>query len=192
MAAMSLVSGTSLGYPYRSRRVVGHIRTYNWPPWQLNFWIFVMLLASSSIVGVFSIFIQMQSQLDLPVPWYFPYYITVGCLAILFIGGLFWLIANRRLLPAFVMIGAFMLFVMWLVGLVVVSTQLWGPNGSVQNNCNLFVFGQNPTGRTAETLAWMQQKNICQSWHLVFSMALIGAIFLVWVMIMAYQVFANS
>lgn len=94
---------------------------------------------------------------------YFPYYITVGALTILYICGIFWLIANRRLLPAIVMIGAFMIFVMWLVGLVVVSMQLWGPNGSVQSNCNLSVFNQNPTGKTLETLAWLQQRNICES-----------------------------
>lgn len=93
---------------------------------------------------------------------YFPYFITVGCIAILFMGFIFWLIANRRLLPAIVMIGAFLLFVLWLVGLVVVSVQLWGPNGSIQSTCNLQVFNWNPTGPTIETLAWLQQKNICK------------------------------
>ena len=93
---------------------------------------------------------------------YFPYYITVGSLTILYICGMFWLISNRRLLPAIVMIGAFIILVLWLVGLVVVSMQLWGPNGSVQSNCNLSVFNQNPTGTTLETLAWLQQRNICE------------------------------
>ncbi|KAK2593653.1 hypothetical protein QQS21_008657 [Conoideocrella luteorostrata] len=189
MAASSTLSSGSI---VRQRRAVSHIRTYNWPPLQLNFWIFVMLLASASIVGVFSTFIQIQEQLDLPVPWYFPYFITVGSLSIAFIGGIFWLIANRRLLPAIVMLGALILFVMWLVGLVVVSVQLWGPNGSIQSTCNLQVFNRNPHGQSQETLAWLQQRNICQSWHLVFAMSLTGIIFLVWVMIMAYQVFVNS
>lgn len=67
MAVTSTLSGTSLGY---NRRVVSHVRTYNWPPLQLNLWIFVMLLASSSIVGVFSVFAQMQVQLNLQIPWY--------------------------------------------------------------------------------------------------------------------------
>jgi predicted histidine transporter YuiF (NhaC family) len=67
MAATSTLSGTSYVY---SRRVVSHVRTYNWPPLQLNFWIFVMLLASSSIMGVFGYFITIQTQLLLPVPWY--------------------------------------------------------------------------------------------------------------------------
>lgn len=66
MAATSTLSGTSYVY---SRRVVSHVRTYNWPPLQLNFWIFVMLLASSSIMGVFGYFITIQTQLLLPVPW---------------------------------------------------------------------------------------------------------------------------
>ncbi|KAG8409864.1 hypothetical protein J3458_018946 [Metarhizium acridum] len=107
-------------------------------------------------------------------------------------GFIFWLIATRRLLPAIVMIGAFMLFVLWLVGLVIVSVQLWGPSGSIQSTCNLQVFNRSPHGLTQETLAWMQQKNICQCWHFVFAMSLTGIIFLVWVMIMAYQVFVNS
>ncbi|KEY73835.1 hypothetical protein S40285_04693 [Stachybotrys chlorohalonatus IBT 40285] len=187
MAATSTLSGTSYVY---SRRVVSHVRTYNWPPLQLNFWIFVMLLASSSIMGVFGYFITIQTQLLLPVPWYFPYFITVGGLTILFIAGLFWLIYNRRLLPAIVMIGAFMLFVLWLVGLIIVSIQLWGPNGSVQSNCNLVVFDINPTGSSERTMAWLMQRS--QSWHLVFAMALTGIIFLFWIMIMAYQVFADS
>lgn len=90
------------------------------------------------------------------------------------------------------MIGAFVLFVLWLVGLVVVSLELWGPNGSIQGTCDLNVFSQDPKGRTQETLAWLEQKMICQCWDLAFAMALTGAIFLFWVMIMAYQVFARS
>ncbi|GFP54686.1 hypothetical protein ACSS6W_002530 [Trichoderma asperelloides] len=186
----SMLSGTSV--VYERKVVTTHIRTYNWPPLQLNFWIFIMLLCSSTIIGVFGNFIQIQNQLELPIPWYFPYYITVGAIAILFIFGIFWLIAQRRLLPAIVMIGAFMLFVMWLVGLVVVSLELWGPNGSIQGTCNLNIFSQDPKGRTQETLAWLEQKMICQCWDLIFAMALTGAIFLFWVMIMAYQVFARS
>ncbi|KJZ69813.1 hypothetical protein HIM_10792 [Hirsutella minnesotensis 3608] len=191
MGAASMLSGNS-SLTYNRRVVVSHIRTYNWPPWQLNLWIFVMLLASTSIVGVFATFVQMQTQLALPVPWYFPYYITVGCLVIVYIAGIFWLIAARRLLPAIVMMGAFILFILWLVGLVVVSIQLWGPYNSVQNNCSIYVFSQNPSGKTVETLAWLQQRNICQSWQLVFAMGLTGAVFLLWVMVMAYQVFVNS
>ncbi|KYK54866.1 hypothetical protein DCS_06827 [Drechmeria coniospora] len=186
----SVESSSSLGY--NSQLVVDPLRTYKWPPWQLNFWIFAMLLASTSIMAVFSLFVQMQYRLLLPVPWYFPYCIVVSIVAIAFLVCIFCLIAHRRLLPAIVMSGAFVLFVLWMVGLVAVSMQLWGPNGSVHGNCSLQVFNRSPTGMSQDTLAWMQQKNICQSWYLVFFMSLAGAMSLVWVMVMAYQVYTSS
>lgn len=168
-----------------------------------------------------------------PARRYFPYYITVACLVILFIGLLLWLVFQRRLLPAIVMIGAFILFILWFVGLVVVSIQLWGPDGSVSSTCNLAVFNRSPTGQSLDTLAWLEQRSICafslsfsrprfflvvmsipflgfevkfcdrmnanardrdvgQAWQAVFSFALVGAIFLLWIMVMAYQVFASS
>jgi hypothetical protein len=140
---------------------------------------------------------------------YFPYFITVGSLSILFILGIFWLIGQRRLLPAIVMVGGFMFFILWLVGLVVVAIQLFGPDGSIQSVCDVQVFGRNPKGTSEATMAWLQQRNICtsflfysvrdftltdagQSWQLVFAMALTGTVFFIWVMIMAYQVFVNS
>jgi hypothetical protein len=139
---------------------------------------------------------------------YFPYFITVAALSILFIVGIFWLISQRRLLPAIVMVGGFMFFVLWLTGLVVVAMQLFGPDGSIQSVCDVQVFGRDPKGTSVATMAWLQQRNICtfpstassptannsigQSWQLVFAMALIGTLFFVWVMIMAYQVFVNS
>lgn len=64
----SMLSGTSV--VYERKVVTTHIRTYNWPPLQLNFWIFIMLLCSCTIIGVFGNFIQIQNQLELPIPWY--------------------------------------------------------------------------------------------------------------------------
>ncbi|KAH8904700.1 hypothetical protein BR93DRAFT_829956 [Coniochaeta sp. PMI_546] len=173
-------------------RRVGHVHRYHWPALQLNIWMLIMLIAASTIIGVFATFIQVQQQLLLAVPWYFSYYIVVGSLTIAFVLLLLWLIYQRRLLPSIVMIGGFILFVLWLVGLIVVSVQLWGPSGSVSSSCNLAVFSQSPKGQTLETLAWMEQRNICQSWQAVFSFGLVGAIFLLWIMIMAYQVFADD
>lgn len=93
---------------------------------------------------------------------YFPYYITVASLTIVFILGLFWLIAQRRLLPAIVMIGAFILFVLWLTGLIIVAVELFGPSGSISSNCDMEVFSRSPKGQTIEVLAYLQQKNICK------------------------------
>jgi hypothetical protein len=89
------------------------------------------------------------------------------------------------------MVGGFILWVCWLVGLIAVSIELWGPTGSVSSQCNLNVFNQNPTGQTLQTLAWLEQKSICQSWQAVFALGLVGAIFLLWLMVMAYQVFTG-
>lgn len=94
---------------------------------------------------------------------YFTYFMTVSSLTILFLLWLYWLIAHRRLLPAIVMIGAFMLFALWLTGLIVVGIDLFGPSGSVTGACNLAVFNKNPQGQTIEVLAYLQQKNICES-----------------------------
>ena len=125
---------------------------------------------------------------------YFPYYITVAALAVTFVLVLLFLIFQRRLLPSIVMIGGFILFVLWMVGLIVISVQLWGPTGSVSSNCNLFVFGAQPQpmGQNLQTLAWLQQRSICQSWQAVFAFGLVGAIFLLWIMVIAYKVFAGD
>jgi hypothetical protein len=64
--AVSTMSSSRYG---SGSRVTSRIRTYNWPPLQLNFWIFVMLLASTTILGVFGGFIRTQYQLELGIPW---------------------------------------------------------------------------------------------------------------------------
>lgn len=184
----STVTDDSAVYERRVERV----HKYHWPAIQLNIWMLFMLVASSAILGIFASFIQIQEQLRLGVPWYFPYYITVCALVMAFILLLLWLIFQRRLLPSIVMIGGFILFVLWLVGLIVVSVELWGPSGSVSVNCDAAVFDRNPTGQTLQTLAWLEQRSICQSWQAVFSLGLVGAIFLLWIMVIAYQVFADN
>ncbi|KAL1842273.1 hypothetical protein VTJ49DRAFT_5658 [Mycothermus thermophilus] len=187
----STVTSGSLVY---ERRVVERIHKYHWPAVQLNLWMLVMLIASCLIIGVFATFVQVQEVFGLPIPWYFPYYITVASLCVFFVLLLLWLIFQRRLLPSIVMIGGFILFVLWLVGLIVISIQLWGPAGSVGSDCNRLVFDRNPkpVGPTLDTLAWLQQKSMCQSWQAVFAFGLIGAIFLLWIMVMSYQVFVDD
>ncbi len=89
---------------------------------------------------------------------------------LVFIGMLLFLIIQRQLLPSVVMLGGFMLFVLWMAGLIVVAIQLWGPSGSISSNCNLAVFNQNPTGQTLSALAWLEQKSICTSSSLACEM----------------------
>ncbi|KAI1097564.1 arginase-like protein [Jackrogersella minutella] len=173
-------------------RRIARIHRYHWPAIQLNVWMLIMLAASCCIIGIFATFIGVQQQLDLYIPWYFPYFITVAALMIVYIGTLLWLIAQRRLLPSIVIIGSFMFFVLWMVGLIVVSIELWGPVGSVSSNCNLLVWSTSPVGNNQGTLAWLEQRSICQSWQAVFAFALIGCIFLLWIIVMAIQVFYDD
>jgi hypothetical protein len=87
---------------------------------------------------------------------------VASALAILFILMMLYLISQRQLLPGIVIMGSFILFVLWMVGLIVVSIELWGPSGSVNGNCNLYVSSQNVKGPTMETLAWLEQHSICE------------------------------
>lgn len=50
--------------------VVQRVRTkYHWPAMQLNFWLLIMLIGSSTILGVFASFITVQQQLQVGIPW---------------------------------------------------------------------------------------------------------------------------
>ncbi|TVY59347.1 hypothetical protein LCER1_G000731 [Lachnellula cervina] len=176
-----------------SEVVLQRVRTkYRWPPLQLNFWLLIMLVGSCTILGVFADFLGVQGQLGVGVPWYFPYWIAVSALSIIFILLLLYLISQRQLLPGIVIMGSFILFVLWIVGLIVISVQLWGPSGSVNSNCNIYVNGNVQHGANTETLAWLEQKSICQSWTAAWAFQLIGCIFLLWMIIMAYQVYRDD
>jgi hypothetical protein len=51
--------------------VVHRVRTkYHWPALQLNFWLLIMLVGSSTILGVYASFIVVQQQLEVGIPWY--------------------------------------------------------------------------------------------------------------------------
>ncbi|KAI1821161.1 arginase-like protein [Xylaria intraflava] len=186
-ASETIRAGCSISYVYERR--APRVHRYHWPAIQLNIWMIVMLAASFLIIAVFASFIDIQQQLELDIPWYFAYYITVAALTIGFIVLLLWLIAQRRLLPSIVIIGAFVHFVLWLVGLIVISIELWGPAGGVSANCNLLVWGAVRVGDNTDTLAWLEQRSICQQWQAVFAFGLIGDVFLLWIIIMAGRVF---
>ncbi|APA13933.1 hypothetical protein SS1G_11278 [Sclerotinia sclerotiorum 1980 UF-70] len=186
---VSTLSSSSVGFRERSVLLDRTPTKYRWPPGQLNFWIFFMLIASSTILGISAYFLSVQNQLHLGVPWYFPYWIVSASLGILFIILMLWLISQRQLLPGIVILGTFILFVLWLVGLIVWSIELWGPSGSVNGNCNLYVTANPQTGASTATLAWLLQHSICQSWIAAWAFMLIGVIFLFWMLIMSYQVY---
>lgn len=117
----------------------------------------------------------------------FPYSIATGSLCLLFLLIILALIQQRQLLPGIVVLGSFILFVLFLTGLIETSIQLYGPTGSVNSYCNLY----RPSSGVANgqaTLAWLETQGICQDWKAVFSFYIIGTVFLLWMMVMAYQV----
>lgn len=73
------------------------------------------------------------------------------------------LIAQRMLLPGIVIVGCFIFVVLNLTALIETSIQLFGPNGGVNGNCNLYVLSMPFTGVSIDTLAYLEQKNICKS-----------------------------
>jgi hypothetical protein len=75
---------------------------------------------------------------------------------------MWYLISQNQLLPGIVILGSFILFVLWIVGLIVISIELWGPAGSVNNNCSLYVTAQTFWGQSINTLAWLEQNSICE------------------------------
>jgi glucan phosphoethanolaminetransferase (alkaline phosphatase superfamily) len=188
------VSTTSGSPSYVYERRVARVHRYHWPAIQLNVWMLVMLAASCCMIGVFAVLMDAQQRLLLFTPWFFSYWITVGALMVVFICVLLWLISQRRLLPSIVLIGAFMFFVLWMAGVVVVGIEMWGSSGggSVGSACDSLVNNVSPTGNNPTTLAWLQQRSICQQWQAVFALGIVGCVFLVWLMVIAIQVFYDE
>jgi len=167
---------------------VERVKKYHWPDAQLNFWIIIMLAAASLECGVFANFMTIQSQMKLGVPWLFPFQVTLGAITLAFIVLMLWLISARTLLPGVVLIGSFILFVLWLTGLIELAIQFFGSGSGVSSNCATYVTGMPTTGVSVGTLAWLEQRMICQTWQAAFAFQVVGLVFLIWMMVMAYQV----
>jgi hypothetical protein len=117
-----------------------------------------------------------------------PFGIAVGALTILFILGMLGLIVQRRLLPGVLMIGSFILLVLYLTGLIETAIQLFGPAGDINSKCQTYVFSMPSTGLSIDTLGWLEQNSICQSWSAIFAFWIIGAVFLTYMIVLAAKV----
>lgn len=71
------------------------------------------------------------------------------------------LIARGPLLPGILLVGSFILFVLWLTGLIETSLQLYGVSGNVNDNCQIWVVENESRGNNINTLAWLTQSTIC-------------------------------
>ncbi|KAH9879971.1 hypothetical protein J1614_001995 [Plenodomus biglobosus] len=180
--------------PGHSATVVGSAvvvrEKYYWPDLQLNIWTIVMLATASTILGINAQFMQIQDRMGLGTPWIMPYGVTVGALALIFIIVEIVYISQRKLLPGLMMLLSFILLVLFIAGIIGTAIQLFaGPN--INNQCNTYVFGDDQDGPNLDTLAFLQQRNICQCWQAEFAFWIVGSVFLVWMMVMASQVNSN-
>ena len=114
-----------------------------------------------------------------------PYGITIGALTIIFVITMLLLIYQRRLLPGLVMIGCFILTVLYITGLIETAIQLFGPAGDINSNCQMITKSSGPS---FNTLAYLQQRSTCQSWLAVFAFWIVGAVFLTWMIVLASMV----
>jgi hypothetical protein len=117
-----------------------------------------------------------------------PFGISVGSLTVLFVFLMLVLIWQRRLLPGVVMLSSFILLVLFITGVIETAIQLFGPAGNINGNCQTYVFGNKQNQLDINTLAWLQQQSICQQWQAVFAFWIIGAVFLVWMLVLAGMV----
>ncbi|BAE57843.1 hypothetical protein F9C07_2496 [Aspergillus flavus] len=168
--------------------VVYRRRRYHWPELQLNIWILIVLSASAICMGIFAWLMSVQSEMRLGTPWLFPFMVVSGALGIFFIILILILAAQRFLLPGIIMLGSFILFVLWLTGLIETSLQLYGVVGNVDDNCQIYIVDNRAGGNNMQTLAWLTQKTICDCWKTAFAFELVNTIFFLWMMIMSWQV----
>jgi hypothetical protein len=73
------------------------------------------------------------------------------------------ILAERHfLLPGIIIIGSFILCVLWLTGLIETALQLYGVVGDVNANCQIYVENNKSWGNNINTLAWLAQSTICE------------------------------
>lgn len=91
-----------------------------------------------------------------------PFMVTSSALGVAFIILILILAAQRFLLPGIIIIGSFVLFVLWLTGLIETAMQLYGSLANVNANCQNYVQHQEFRGNSIDTLAWLTQTTICK------------------------------
>ena len=84
----------------------------------------------------------------------------MGSLTLIFIIVQLVLISQRRLLPGVMLLFAFIQLVLYITGIVETAIQLFGA-GNVSDNCQLYVVDNPIQGVQVNTLAWLEQTNIC-------------------------------
>lgn len=89
--------------------------------------------------------------------------IVSSSLGVFFVFLMLTLAAQRFLLPGIIIVGSFVLFVLWLTGLIETSLQLYGVVANINDNCHNFVANNVSRGNSLGTLAFLVQSAICTS-----------------------------
>lgn len=89
----------------------------------------------------------------------FPFAITTGSLTIFLIALLSWFSKNQTLTPQLLLLLSFIMFVLYLTGLIETGLLLFGA-GQVSNSCKA-AQATGIRGVSVNTLAWIAQNNIC-------------------------------
>jgi hypothetical protein len=118
----------------------------------------------------------------------FPYGVTVSAIALVFLLIILILAAQRLLIPGLILLGSFILFVLWLTMLIETAIQLYGPAANVNGNCQQYVQRQAFTGVSVETVQYLAQLNICNCWRAAFSFSVVGTVLFLYMMVLAWQV----
>jgi hypothetical protein len=114
--------------------------------------------------------------------------VTVSSLALVFLLTILILAGQRLLIPGIILLGSFILLVLWLTMLIETAIQLYGPAANVNGNCQTYVQGRAFTGTSVETLQYLTQMNICNCWRAAFSFEVVGTVFFLYMMVLAWQV----
>jgi hypothetical protein len=87
--------------------------------------------------------------------------VATSALGLAFLVLILVLIARHILLPKIIILGSFILCILWFTGLVGTALQLYGSSTNVNSNCQNFVSNQEFKGASINTLAWLTQINVC-------------------------------
>lgn len=109
----------------------------------------------------------------------------MGALTEAFVWVVLLLSFSRRLFPGVMILKAFILFVLYLTGMIGTAIQLFGP---VIKECK----GPTSNGLSVDTLMWLLQRTTCEDWYVVFGFWVVGMVFEIWILIVARQVLARA
>ena len=96
-----------------------------------------------------------------------PFWVVTGALGVTFVLVIIYLVSSGQLIPGVVILGSFILFVLFLTGLIRIAIELFGATANINSYCTEYVQDNPSKGPSILTLAYLQQINICK-WSIFF------------------------